>query len=146
MSNKRYVVDLTHEERSHLLELIRKGKAPAREIARAHILLSTDRGDSDEVIAKALHVSVPTVHRTRERFVRERLAALGERRRPGAKPKLDGKAEAFLVALACSTPPDGRKRWTMKLLADRLVSLEVVDDLSDETVRRVLKKGISNLG
>lgn len=128
------------------MELTRKGKASARRIARAHILLSADRGSTDEAIAESLHVSVPTVKRTRKRFTEGRLEALTERRRPGAKPKLDGKAEAFLVALACSDAPDGRGRWTVRLLADRLVRLEVVESVSRETVRRLLKKGRSSRG
>jgi transposase len=145
--SKRYIVNLTEEERTQLLELIKKGKASARKIARAQILLSADRGDTDRAIARALHVSVPTVHRTRERFTKERLGALDERPRPGAKSKLDGKGEAFLVALTCSDPPEGRQRWTMRLLADKLVQLEVVEDgISDETVRLILKKGALSHG
>lgn len=143
---KRYVVELTEVERAQLLELVRKGKASARKIARAHILLSADRGATDESIAESLHVSTPTVHRTRKRFAEGRLEALSERLRPGAKPKLDGKQEAFLVALACSEAPDGRDRWTVRLLADRLVRLEVVESLSRETVRRLLKRGMSSHG
>lgn len=143
---KQYVVELTEAERAQLLELVRKGKAPARKIARAHILLSADGGATDKSIAQSLHLSVPTVQRTRKRFAEGRLEALSERPRPGAKPKLDGKAEAFLVALACSEAPEGRHRWTVRLLADRMVRLEVVQSLSRETVRRLLKKGISSHG
>jgi transposase len=106
-----------------------------------------DEGAKDEAIAESLHVSVPTVRRTRQRFAKESLDdALSERPRPGAKRKLDGKGEAFLVALACSDAPEGREHWTMQLLTDRLVQLELVDSISDETVRRVLKKGTSNPG
>jgi transposase len=143
---KRYIVELTEAERAQLLDLVRKGKAPARKIARAHILLSADRGATDESIAESLQLSIPTVHRTRQRFSEGRLEALSERPRPGAKPKLDGKAEAFLVALACSQAPEGRDRWTVRLLADRMVRLEVVESLSRETVRRLLKKGRSSRG
>ncbi len=143
---KRYIVELTDGERAQLLELVKKGKASARKIARAHILLSADRGATDERIADSLHLSIPTVHRTRKRFVEGRIEALKERPRPGAKPKLDGKAEAFLVALACSEAPDGRDRWTVRLLADRMVRLEVAESLSRETVRRLLKKGRSSRG
>jgi len=142
----RYIIELTGEERTQLLDLVKKGKSSAREIARAHILLSADRGECDKAIAEALHVSVPTVFRTRRRFAQERLAALKERPRPGAKPKLDGKGEALLVALACSEAPGGRERWTVRLLADRMVELEVVESLSRETVRRVLKRGRPNRG
>jgi transposase len=145
--SKRYIVDLTEEERTHLLELLKKGKTSARKIARAQILLSADRGDRDGTIARALHVSVPTVHRTRERFTEERLGALEERPRPGAQRKLDGKQEAFLVALTCSDPPEGQRRWTMQLLANKLVELKVVQEpISDETIRLVLKKGKSSRG
>ena len=99
------------------------------------------------MIAQALHLSVSTVHRTRQRLVEEGLtAALSECPRPGKMPALSGKQEAFLVALACSTPPEGRRRWTMQLLADRLVELKQVEALSHDTVRRVLKKTPSSHG
>jgi len=138
---KRYIVKLTEEERATLLDVIKKGKAPARKITRAHILLQADEEKTDAMIASALHVGISTVERTRKRFVEGNLAyALNERQRPGAKRKLDGKQEAFLIALACSEAPEGRERWTMQLLADRLVELGVVDTISQETVRRVLKK------
>ena len=143
----RYLVDLTDDERAELQALIGKGKGPARRLNRAHILLQADDGRSDPEIARALHVGASTVHRTRERFVTEGLlAALDERPRPGGPPKLDGKQEAFLVALACTEAPDGRGRWTMQLLADRLVALEQVATISDETVRRTLKKTSSSPG
>lgn len=138
---KRYIVKLTEEERATLFALIKKGKAPARKITRAHILLQADEGKTDAVIASALHVGISTVERTRKRFVVGNLEyALNERQRPGAKRKLDGKQEAFLIALACSDAPEGRERWTMQLLAGRLVELGVVETISQETVRRVLKK------
>lgn len=138
---KRYIVKLTEEERATLFALIKKGKAPARKITRAHILLQADEGKTDAVIASALHVGISTVERTRKRFVVGNLEyALHERQRPGAKRKLDGKQEAFLIALACSDAPEGRERWTMQLLAGRLVELGVVETISQETVRRVLKK------
>lgn len=147
MTQKLYHVRLSQEERTRLLELTKKGKVPARQLRRAHILLLADEGTKDEAIADSLHASLATVRRTRQRFAIENLdKALTERRRPGAKRKLDGKAEAFLVALACSDAPEGREHWTMQLLADRLVQLELVDEVSDETVRRVLKKGTSNHG
>lgn len=139
--NKRYVVDLTADERAELLTLLTKGVAPARKLTRARILLLADEGGTDGAIAAALHVHPATVERTRRRFVEGGLeTALTEAPRPGGRPKLDGKQEAFLVALACSTPPEGRARWTMQLLADRLAELELVDAISDETVRRTLKK------
>ena len=138
---KKYLVTLTADERSHLLELIKKGTVAARKLTRAHILLRADEGASDQAIADALHVHRTTVERTRQKFVEGNLDyALTERPRPGAKRKLDPKQEARLIAVACSTPPEGQKRWTMQLLADELVTLEVVDTISDETVRRTLKK------
>ena len=137
----KYLVTLTDDERAQLLALIKKGTVSARTLTRAHILLQADRGTPDTVIAAALHTGTATVERTRKRFVEEGLdAALQERPRPGARRKLEGKQEAFLLALACSTPPDGRKHWTMQLLADKLVELKHVESISDETVRRTLKK------
>lgn len=103
----------------------------------------------DQHIAQALNSSVSTVERVRKRFVEEGLeAALSERERLGAllRRKLDGKAEAYLVALACSEPPEGRERWTMQMLADKMVEVELVERMSDETVRRTLKKGMLSLG
>ena len=136
-----YHVTLTDAERMQLQTLTQKGTTKARTLTRAHILLHADAGWADHTIAAALHVGHATVERVRKRFVEGNLErALTEAPRPGAKPKLDGKQEAFLIATACSTPPDGRVRWTMQLLADRMVALEQVDTLSDETVRRVVQK------
>ena len=144
---KRYLVTLTAEERVHLLELTKKGKVSARKLTRAHILLQADAGVSDKAIAAALHIGIATVERIRKRCVEEGLdAALSERPRPGGQRKLDGQQEAFLIALACSTPPEGRQCWTMPLLADRLVAVQMVEAISDETVRRTLKKTRSNRG
>ena len=147
MSEKRYLVTLTQEEREDLRTLLRGGRAKSRKIARAHILLLADDGKTDEAITEALHVGLSTVWRTRQRFVEGgREWALSERPRPGAPRKLDGKGEAFLIALACSGPPKGRTRWTMQLLADRMVEIGVAEALSDETVRRTLKGGTSSRG
>jgi transposase len=147
MPEKRYIVDLTPEERTSLDALTRKGKAAARSIRRAQTLLLADEGLTDAAIALRLNIGHATVERTRQRFVEEGLdAALSEKPRPGARRKLDGKQEAFLVALACSDPPEGRAKWTMQLLADRLVTLGVVETLSDETVRQRLKQTNSNRG
>ncbi len=144
---KKYVVKLTEKQKSHLLELIRKGEAKARILTRARILLLAAEGKTDKFVADALKVNPQTVRNIRKRFAEEGLeAALRERPRPGAQPKLDAKGEAFLIALACSDPPEGREHWTMQLLADRLVELGVVDSISDETVRRVLKKTNSSPG
>ena len=145
---KRYRVTLDAKERQHLHDLIAAGKAAARKLAHARILLKADAADGgpawpDRQIADALEVSTDTVERVRQRFVELGLdAALDrkQRERPPREIKLDGRAEARLIALACSAPPDGRAAWTMQLLADKLVELEVFEAVSDETVRRVLKK------
>jgi transposase len=144
---KRFIVDLTHEERASLAGLLRKGVAPARKLTRARILLLADDGGSDQAIAAALHVHPATVEPTRRRFVEGNLErALTEKPRPGGRAKLDGRQQAFLIALACSQAPEGRSRWTMQLLADQLVELQIVEAISDETVRRTLKKTRSNPG
>lgn len=144
---KKYIVELTADERDHLRDFVRRGKQSARRITRARILLLADEGRTDEQIWTALQIGKCTVERTRQRFVEEGLeAALSERPRPGQPRKLNGKQEALLVALACSDPPKGRQKWTMQLLADRLVELKVVDSIADETVRRVLKKTMSSRG
>lgn len=144
---KKYVVKLTEEERSYLLDMLKKGVDRARKLTRARILLLSAQGKTDRFIATVLEVSTQTVRNIRKRFAEEGLeAALNDRPRPGAQAKLDAKGEAFLIALACSDPPQGRECWTMQLLADRLVELGIVDSISDETVRRVLKKKGSNRG
>ena len=145
---KKYRVTLTAEERRDLQDLIAAGKASAQKLAHARILLKADASPggpawTDERIAEAVEVSRATVERVRQRFVEQGLEAALVRKpqdRPSRQPKLDGRAEAHLIALACSKPPDGRNGWTMQLLADKLVELEVVDSISDETVRRTLQK------
>jgi transposase len=144
---KKYLVTLTDAEREHLLAMTKRGRGAARQLSRAHILLHAHAGANDDAIAHALHIGTATVERTRKRFVEEGLeAALAERPRPGGRRKLEGKQEAFLIALACSAPPDERPRWTMQLLADKLVELRVVESISDETIRRTLKKTCSSRG
>jgi transposase len=144
---KKYVVELTDDERKQLLAMFKKGSVAVRKVRRAQILLRADEGANDVVIAATLHVGVATVERTRKRFVEEGLdAALTERRRLGGQAKLQGKDEAFLIATACSAPPSGRQRWTLQLLADRLVEVGIVDAISDDTVRRTLKKTRSSRG
>jgi len=148
MPTKRYIVTLTAPERAELDSLVRSGKHDARTITRARILLLADQGKygpawADRRIAEALHCGHRTTERIRERFVLEGLeAALTHKApaKPSREPKLDGAGEAKLIALACAAAPDGRKAWTLRLLADKLVDLEVVDTISYETVRRVLKK------
>ena len=141
MPKKIYIVDLTEEEREYLLDFIKSGKHSARKLNRARILLLADEGKADSKIAAALHTGPSTVQRTRQRFVEGNLeGALNERPRLGREKKLDEKGEAILETLAHSMPPDGRKRWTLQLLADRLVELKVVDRISYETVRQEVKK------
>lgn len=138
---KKYEVRLTDKERDELHQMLRKGKAGVRRIKRAQILLAADSGQIDRQIAATVQVAVTTVERIRKRFVLAGFErALNEDPRPGAAVKLDGKGEAVLVALACSDPPEGHTVWTMQMLADQLVTLGVVDSLSDETVRQRLKK------
>ena len=144
---KKYVVTLSDAQRSELRALIRKGTTSARTLARARVLLLADEGRTDDQIAASVHVGTTTVERLRRRFMEDGLdATLQDRPRPGGTPKLDGKQEALLVALACSEPPQERASWTMQLLADKLVAIGAVDAISDETVRRVLKKTTSNRG
>lgn len=151
---KKYKVTLTAEERNSLQDLIAAGTAAAQKLTHARILLKADASPgapawTDARIAEALEVHVTTVERLRERFVEQGLdAALDRKRqdRPSRERTLDGKAEARLIALACSEPPRGRVRWTLRLLADRLVELEVVEAVSTETVRRALKKTSSSRG
>lgn len=141
MPKKIYIVDLTEEERTYLLDFIRSGEQSARKLNRARILLLADENKTDGEISKALHTGTATVQRTRQRFVEGNLeGALNEQPRPGGSKKLDEKGEAILETLAHSKPPEGRKRWTLQLLADRLVQLKVVDSISYETVRREVKK------
>jgi transposase len=135
----RYRVELSEPERGQLAALLSGGKHAARQIKRAQILLAADAGVDDEAIAASVSVGGSTVYRTKRRFVEGNLAlALSEETRPGAPRKLSGKETALLVATACSSPPKGRKRWTLKLLADTMVSLTEHDGLSYETVRRRL--------
>jgi transposase len=147
MRRKVYPVTLTDDERRHLQTLLHGGTTRARIVTRAQILLHASEDKQDQEIAAALHTSESTVGRIRKRFATAGLDdALHERARPGAARALDGEQEAYLVALACSAPPDGRNEWTMQLLADRLVTLGVIEAISDETVRRTLKKGASSRG
>lgn len=141
MAGKVYIVDLAKDERTYLLDLIKSGTDSARKLNRARILLLADDGKTDSEIAEALHTGLATVQRIRKRFVEGSLErALNEDPRPGGQRKLDAKAESVLETIAHSKPPDGRKRWTLQLLADHLVALKVVDSISHETVRKELKK------
>src|SRR6266702_6664498 len=137
--NVRYRVELSQAERCELTAMLSKGKRAARKLKRAQILLAADAGRSDEEIARAVAVGGSTVYRTKRRFVEGNLErALSEEPRPGAERKLTGKEEALLVATACASPPEGRARWTLELLADAMVKLTDHESLSSETVRRRL--------
>ena len=146
--NKKYIVRLSQEERETLVKLVRGGKAAARKITRARMLLKADAGAggpgwTDQRIAETLEVGVRTVENLRRRCVQEGLeAAVSDKPRPDRpwQRKLDGVGEAKLIALSCSGPPPGRTRWTLELLGDALVALKVTDSISYETVRRTLKK------
>ena len=148
-----YRVILTEEQRAELRGLVGAGVAPARKLTRARILLKADHGDggpgwSDAAIAGALDVNLSTVLRVRRQFVSEGLAATLARKRPDRlyERRLDGRQEAHLIALACAPPPDGHAQWSLRLLADDLVRLEVVETISHETVRQALKKTTSSPG
>jgi transposase len=154
MPHKKYLVTLTAEEREPLGALLAGGRRSALTLTRARILLKADQAEGgpawdDARIAQALDCGLRTVERVRQRFVERGLeAALSRKKqgRPSRQRKLDGRAEAHLIALACSAPPEGRNEWTMQLLADRLVELEIVEAVSDETVRRSLQKTRSSRG
>jgi transposase len=146
MPKKKYLVDLSTDERESLRQLIRRGKRSSRKVTRARILLLASDGLTDEQIVTALKTAFATVERTRKRFVEEGLGCLNERPRRGQARKLSGKQEAHIIAIACSTPPEGRARWTLRLLADKVVELNFADSIARETVRQVLKKTNSSRG
>jgi transposase len=148
--NKTYIVRLTDDERQGLLQLTKSGKAAAYKLKHAHILLQVDANGpnwSDEHVAKAFHWHGNTVRNVRQRFVEQGLEAALVRKKQGKPSRqrlLDGAKEAHLIALRCSQPPAGQAKWTLKLLADQLVALDVVETISYETVRQTLKKTHSN--
>ena len=152
MSEKRYIVELSPGERAHLIGLINTGKAAARRLLKARILLKADAGClgegwSDERIAVALETSLSMVYRTRRRLLEEGFDAVLARKKrlsPPVPPIFDGAAQARLIALACSAPPDGHGRWSIRLLAEKVVELEIVESVHFNTVGRALKKTISN--
>jgi transposase len=150
MPKKLYHVKLSADEREYLTKLISSGQESARKLTRARILLKSDAGYKDEAIGQAVDVGLATVHRVRKRFAREGVEAAINRRPPNRTYKriLDGRAEAHLIALACGDPPEGYGRWTLRLLAERLVVLEEVEveSVSYETIRRTLKKTNLSLG
>jgi hypothetical protein len=153
MRKTKYAVALTEAERAQLRTLVGAGSAPARMLTRARILLKANQGEggagwTDAAIAGALEVHSTTVARVRRAYVEAGVDAALERKRPDRvyPRKIDGAAEAHLVAVACSNPPAGRERWTLRLLADELVRLEVVETVSYETVRRTLEQTRSSRG
>jgi transposase len=146
---QKQVVQLGDGDRHQLQSLLRKGRASARCLTRARILLAADQLQTDEEIAEQLDVSLSLIYQVRCRFVQQGLPAALHRRAHPSRPqqrKLDGDGEAHLIALACGAPPDGRACWTLRLLADRMVELEYAEALSHETVRTVLKKTRSSRG
>lgn len=143
---KKYIVDLNSDEREQLLQLIRGGKPSTRKVTRARILLKASDDLTDDQIAALLDVGVATVERTRKRFVEQGLDALNERPRPGARPKLTGKQQGHIIALACSKTPEGHTHWTLRLLAGKVVELGFAEAFSRESVRRMLKKTSLSLG
>ena len=153
MPKKKYIVTLTEEERASLEELVNKGKNPAYKLNHARILMLADTnqsegGWSDRDISQALKISVATIERVRQRLVEQGLeAALNRKQQQNRRQHLlDGEKEAHLIALTCSSPPDGQGRWTMKMLAERMVQLGHVESISDQTVRQTLKKMSSSQG
>jgi putative transposase len=144
---KLYCVGLNEEERKELIRYLRRGKSSARSLTRARILLLADEGRDDEEIAEALKVSKSTASRIRKRYFEGGLeSALHEKARSGAPSKIDSRIEAKLTLIACSEPPEGRSKWTVRLLADKLVEMEVVESISHMSVQRLLKKMKLSLG
>ena len=151
---KKYIVRLTLEERETLLKLITSGRGPARMFTRGRILLKADQSDNgpgwpDEKISEAFDVTIQTIERIRKQFVEEGFEAVLSRRKYKQKvsrKKIDGDVEARLIALSCSEPPEGRARWTLRLLADSVIELGYVESISHEAVRQTLKKTNLNRG
>ena len=154
MCKKQYPVILDHSQRDYLLDLIASGTASARKLTRARILLKADEGEfgpayADQAISEAVEVSLSTIERTRKTFVLEGLeAALARKKhaKPSRPKKFDGEKEAHLIALACSEPPEGFSRWTLRLLAEKMVELDHCSSVCHETIRRTLKKTNFALG
>lgn len=147
MSQKQFHVQLSEHERVRLQKIIRSGKDKARKITRCRVLLLADgpTGKTDREISDALNVCPATIFNIRRRYSQEGLErAIGERTRSGQPPKFKGRAAAKITAIACSTPPDGQARWTLRLLADRVVELNIVESISHQSVSNILKKTNSN--
>jgi len=145
---EKYIVELTSEERKKLSELVSKGKAAARKITHARVLLQANESENgpawtDSQISEAFGIHINTIHGIRRRFVEQGLQAALERKKqdtPSRKRIVDGEVEAHLIALRCGDPPNGKTQWNLHLLADKLVELEIVPSISHETVRQALKK------
>ena len=147
MSQKQFLVQLSAHQRVRLQGIIRSGKHKARKITRCRILLLADgpNGKTDEEISDVLDVCLATIFNIRRRYSQEGLErAIGEGTRSGQPPKFKGRAAAKITAIACSTPPDGQARWTLRLLADRIVELKIVESISHQSVSNILKKTNSN--
>ena len=140
MVNKKYVVKLTTEDKEYLQNFVSKGKRSAREFQRAWILLLADKGKTDREISELLNVSKRTVERIRTRYVNEGLNAIYDKPRPGQPKKLSSSQEAQIIAIACSDAPEGRERWTLELLRKEAIKRGIVDNISTEPIRILLKK------
>jgi len=151
--NQKYIVKLTETERLQLKELISSGEASARQIRRAYILLKSDSSEGGpkwkyQTICEAYDVSQLTVYNVRKKYIESGLEGAILRKKPDRvyERRLDGEGEAHLIALVCGEPPDGYERWSLRLLKDRIISLEIVENISHETIRQTLKKTSSSLG
>ncbi len=134
-----FAVNLTNDDREYLNQFTKHGKASARGLTRARILLMTDEGYSNKDIADALGTTIPRVYRTRKRYCQEGLdSAINEKPRSGAPPKIDGTIKAQVILLACSEPPEGRSTWTLQLIADRLIELNMIESISTMSIQRIL--------
>ncbi len=142
-----FVVNLTKEDREYLSQFIHRGKASARSQTHARVLLMADEGYANKEIAEILKITRPTVNRIRKRYFQEGLdSSINDKPRSGAPPKIDGTIEAQVTLLACTEPPEGRSTWTMQLLADKIVELDVIESISAMSVQRILKKAKPSLG
>ena len=144
MSQKNHCVKLSKHERQHLQKIVRSGKDKARKITRCRVLLLADKGKTDQEISDALGVCLATIFNIRRRYCKHELErTIGEAARSGQPPKFKGKSMAKITAIACSKPPEGRARWSLRLLADRVVELDIVESISYGSIHNILKK--SNL-
>lgn len=143
---KKIQIRLKAKDRKRLQEIVKRGEAKARKITRCHILLLSDKKESNGKISRILDIALLTIRRIQQRYVEGGVeSAIEERPRSGKPPKFSGKQQAKITALACSTPPEGRSRWTLRLLADKVVELELVNDISHKSVGEILKKTNSSL-